>query len=455
MKDKRINVLKNEKVSKAVLKLSAPAVVGFLVMAVYNIVDTMFVAWLGTSATGATQVVYPIMMLVSSFGLAFGIGGGSYLSRLMGKKDFEEANKVATVSLISAIIFGLLFTVGALVYMEPLLRFFGADASIMKMSAEYGRFIILGSVFTMGNMVLNNMLRAEGSATYSMLGQAGGSILNIILDPLFIFVFKWGIAGAAIATMLSQAVSFMILLSRYLLHKSVIKINLSYFQPTMKMYAEVMKIGIPTFFRQVLASISMGVLNNGAVSYGGDELIAAVGLVLKVYLLPMYILFGIGQGFQPIVGYSYGSNNLKRVTETLKYSLKLCLGLALTSFMVMYFFPEVLLSIFRPSKEVMAYAVLGLKFNAVAIILLSVTNVVGVFYQAIGRARESLILSVARQGLFYIPLIYFLPSIMGVNGILSAQLIADILTVFLTGLMFSGFYKKITKEVDDLVTVTA
>jgi len=455
MNDKRIEVLRDTKISKAVLTMSAPAIVGFLVMAVYNVVDTMFVAWLGTSATGATQVVLPAMMLISSLGLTFGIGGGSYLSRLMGKKDFKEANKVATVSLVTAIIFGIGFTITALIFIEPILTFFGADASIMEMSKQYGRFIILGSVFTMGNMVLNNMLRAEGSATYSMIGQATGSVLNIALDPLFIFVFGWGIAGAAFATMLSQIVSFMILLSRYLMHKSVIRINLSYFKPTKLMYSEIMKIGIPTFFRQVLTSISMAVLNKGAILYGGQDLIAAVGIVLKVYMLPMYVLFGIGQGFQPIVGYNFGAGNMERVMETLKFSVKLCLSFALVSFSVMFFFPEVLLSVFRPAQGVMAYGIAGLKFNAVAIFLLSITNVIGVFYQAIGRGKESLILSIARQGVFFIPLIYILPNFMGVNGILSAQLFADLLTAILTGLMFYSFSRKFSVQKKELELVEA
>jgi putative MATE family efflux protein len=441
MNDKRIKLLRDEKISKAVNKMSAPAIVGFLVMAVYNIVDTMFVAWLGTEATGATQVVFPIMMLISSLGLAFGVGGGSYLSRLLGKKDLEQANKVASVALMSAVIMAILFTLFALLGLEGLLGFFGADASIIMMAKDYGAYIIMGSIFTMCNMVLNNLLRAEGSATVSMIGQATGALLNIALDPIFIFGFGWGIAGAAIATTLSQGVSFIVLFSRYLSKKSLVRINIKYFKPSVEIYKEIMKIGIPTFFRQVLLSISMAVLNNGAVMHGGKDLIAATGLVLRVYMMPMYILIGIGQGFQPIVGYNFGAGNNKRVVETLKYSLKLCLGLALFSFVAMFFFPEVLLSIFKPTASVLEYGILGLRFNSFVIILLSITNAIGVFYQAIGKGKESLILSIARQGLFYIPLLYLLPSLMGTTGILGAQLAADILTSILTALMFVYFIR--------------
>lgn len=250
MEDKRIRLLRDESISKAINKMSIPAIIGLLVMGIYNFVDTMFVAWLGTAATGATQVVMPIMMLVSSFGLAFGMGGGSYISRLLGSNEKEKANQVGTVSLYSSISVGLIFTIVALVFIEPLLSFFGgASGSVMTLSKSYGIYILLGSVLTMGNMTMNNLLRAEGSAKLSMIGMFVGSVLNIALDPIFIFTFDLGIkGGAAIATTLSQGVTFIILITRYLSHHTVIRIKPKYFMPSKDIFYEMFKVGVPTFF---------------------------------------------------------------------------------------------------------------------------------------------------------------------------------------------------------------
>jgi putative MATE family efflux protein len=440
--DKRIKLLRDAPISKAVNHMSIPAIIGMLVVAIYNIIDTMFVAWLGTEATGATQVVFPIMMLVSAFGLAFGMGGGNYISRLLGANDHKQANKVATVSLLTSIGFGLLFTIGSVALMEPLLRFFGASNDVMAMSKSYGLYILLGSVFSMGNMTMNNMLRSEGSAKLSMIGMATGAVLNIILDPIFIFVLDLGIAGAAIATTLSQAVTFAILIYRYLSHHSVAKIAVKYFRPSRKIYFEMFKVGVPTFFRQVLFSVSIAFLNQGAVTYGGSELLAAVGLVFKVAMLPIYILFGIGQGFQPVVGYNYGAKSKKRVLATLEYSMALSAIIAIVSGVALVLFGRSILKIFKPAEVVMAYGIKGLVYYAFSMVFMSLSNTVAVFYQAIGRGKESLLLAISRQGLFYIPVILIVPKFFGAAGILSAQMIADIFTLILTIIMFVPFLKK-------------
>lgn len=452
MEDKRIKLLRDGPISKAVNRMSIPAIIGLLVMAIYNVVDTMFVAWLGTEATGATQVVFPIVMLVSAFGLAFGMGGGSYISRLLGSNSKNEANKVASVSFITSISIGLIFTIFSVIFMEPLLSFFGALNGVMKMSKSYGLYILLGSIFTMGNMTMNNMLRAEGSSKLSMIGMAVGAILNIILDPIFIFVLDLGIAGAAIATSLSQLVTFIILISRYLSHHSVAKIGFKYFRPSKTIYYEILKVGIPTFFRQVLVSVSLGILNQGAVTYGSEDLLAAIGLVFKVYMLPMYILFGIGQGFQPVVGYNYGAKNKKRVVDTFKYSLVLSLIVAIICSTLLILFARNILGVFKATDSVVAYGVQGLRFYAIAMIFLAITNTIGVFYQAIGKGKESLLLAIARQGLFFIPALFILPQFLGAVGILSSQLAADILTLVLTGIMFLRFIKK--RSLDNALDTT-
>lgn len=442
MDDQRIKVLRDEPISKAVNKMGLPAIIGLMSLAIYNVVDTMFVAWLGTGATGATQVVFPVTMLMSSVGLAFGIGGGSYISRLLGQGDFKETNKVATVSLFTSMLLGFLFLIAGVSFLEPLLSMLGATENMMGMAKEYGFYIILGSIFTMSNMTLNNLLRGEGSGKISMIGQGTGSVLNIILDPIFIFVFGWGIAGAAIATTLSQFVTFTILMYKYLSRQSVAKIGFSYFKPSKALYMQILSIGIPTFIRQVLVSLSITLYNKVAVNFGGEELIAAVGLVMKVYMLPMYVIFGMGQGLQPVVGYNFGAGNKERVKETLKYSRKQTLIFALTIGFVLLFLPEVILQIFQPEAVVMEYAATGLRLSAGVLVLLAYNNCIATFYQAIGQGGISLLLAVARQGFFYIPLTYLMPIFLGEFGILSTQLAADILTFALTFVLFWRFKKK-------------
>lgn len=448
MDDKRIKLLRDEKVNKAVNHMAAPAIVGLLVLAIYNVVDTMFVSWLGTQATGATQVIFPITMLASAIGLMFGIGSGTYISRLLGSGKKEKADTVASVAFFTTIGVGALFTVLSLVFMEPLLRFFGASDTIMPMAKSYGKYILLGLIFSMCNMAMNNMLRAEGSAKLSMIGMATGAVLNIILDPIFIFVFGWGIEGAAIATSLSRFVSFVILLSRYLNNHSILKINLKDFRPAKEIYYEISKIGIPTFIKQVLMSVAIGVFNTRAAHFGGDNLLAAAGIVVRVYMLPMYILFGIGQGFQPVIGYNFGAKNKKRVVDTIKYGSLLSLVVAVVCSIILFVFVKDILSIFKASEQVLYYAVTGLKIYSVSIVLLAANNTINAMYQAIGRAREAFWLSVSRQGIFFMLAIYVMPIILGEIGVMTAQLSADVLTFIMTGIMFMVYVKNKTLDRD-------
>lgn len=448
MNDQRIELLRDAPVKKAVNRMSLPAIIALLVVAIYNVVDTMFVAWLGTEATGATQVVFPIVMLFSAFGLMFGMGAGTYISRLLGAGDQKMADRVTSVSFFTSLGVALLFTISALIFMEPLLSFFGAEGGVMREAKDYGFYILLGSTFTMVNMTMNNMLRAEGSAKLSMIGMMAGALLNIALDPLFIFGFGWGIAGAAIATSLSQLVTFIILLSRYLSRHSVAHLGFKTFKPRWSIYREIFKIGIPTFLRQVLLSVSLGIMNNAAVSTGGQDLLAAVGLVFRVYMMPMYVLFGIGQGFQPVVGYNYGARNRQRIVDTLRYTMVLSGIVAVVFCGLLMFLGQPVLSVFKAAPAVMEYGVQGLRLYAVAMLFMALSNTIGVFYQAIGKGGESLLLAVARQGIFFIPALYILPGFFGADGVLGAQLVADVLTMVLAVWMMVRFTRRKTLDME-------
>lgn len=446
MNDKRIALLKDAPVRKAVNSMALPSIVGLLVMAIYNIVDTMFVAWLGTESTAATQVVLPIIMLVSAIGLSIGMGGGGYISRLLGAQNKKIANEVGTVSIFLAIILGIISTLLLTTFLEPVLIFFGATEIILLKSKEYGFYIALGAVFSISNMTLNNLLRGDGSAKLSMVAMASGTILNIILDPIFIFTLGLGIKGAAIATTLSQGVTFTILLSQYIRKKSIVEIGVKYLRPTKPMFNEIMKIGIPTFLRQLLFSISIGFLNQAATSQGGGDLLAATGLVFKVGMLPMYIIFGLAQGFQPVVGYNYGAKNKERVIASLKYTLLAGFIISLISAILLNLFNTSILSIFKPVQSVLSLGKTGLFYLSISLIVMSINNSISVFFQSIGRGKESIILATSRQGFLFIPLCFILPPIFGPLGVFLIMPTADLLTLLLSAIL-SMFYFKRHKDI--------
>lgn len=441
MEDKRIKILRDMDTGKAVSKLSMPATVGFMVMGIYNVVDTIFVSWWNYKGAGAVQIIFPLMMVSSAVGLTLGVGGGSFISRLLGKNDTEEANAVVTTSLITGLIIGFLYVIPSLIYMEPLLRLFGAEGEMLDFSMQYGKYILMGSLFVILSMIFNNALRAEGSAKFSMLGMGIGSLINIALDPLFIFTFQMGIEGAAIATLLSQGISFALLFHFYLRKKTLLRLSPGYFKPSLKMYAEISKIGLPTFFRQILFSISMGLLNEGARKLGGDYLLSAMAIALKVSSVQGFIIFGLGQGLQPVVGYNYGAGNMERVFSAQKHGFIKTLRISAILALLMTLFARQVMGLFTAEREVIEYGVLAIRSLSFASIFMGISNTVGVVFQSVGHAKAALLFSVLRQGFFLIPAIQFLPIFYGSVGLIHAQLVADVLTVFASVLVYVPYLK--------------
>lgn len=431
MDDKRISILRDQSVNKAINKLAAPAIIGMLVMAIYNFVDTVFVSWIDTSAPSATQVVLPVMLIASAVGLSLGIGGASYISRLLGMKDKTKAEKVFMTVLTLGLILGIITTILNYIFMEDIFGFFGANAQIMNMTIDYGKYILLGYSFMILNMILNNSLRAEGSAKLSMIGMGFGALLNIILDPIFIFVFGWGISGAAIATTLSNAVSFVILFSFYLRKKSVLKFNPKYISTDKDIYIEIFKVGAPTFVKQLLFSYSMKLLNTTAIELGGEDFLSTIGIVIRTITIPSYIVFGFGQGFQPVAGYNYGANEPKRVMDAFKYTLKVTTIIMIVTAFIFSVFGSVILKIFQTTDTIDYYGVLALRYNSIGLLFLGITNTVTVFFQALGKGIKAMLMSISRQGLFFIPIILIIPKFLGVEGVILSQTFSDSLAFVL------------------------
>lgn len=439
-------MMEKESISKVLLKLSVPAIIAMLINAIYNIVDTMFVGMLNnTSAIAAVSIVYPLFMFIGAIGVMFGAGGASYLSRLLGEKKKEEADRTLTSTIVIGCIFSLIFTVICIIFLEQFLLMYGATETTMPYAKEYGYTIVAGSIFTIGTAIMSNTIRAEGNSKYSMIATCIGGVINIILDPIFMFKFGMGIKGAAVATVISQLVSFIFLLRYYYSKKSYIKLGIKFFKPTFNMFFEILKIGIPIFVTQVLASFALGFMNLGAKPYG-DVAVAAMGIVFRVMSIGFYIVFGIGQGFQPVAGYNYGAKNFTRLKEAVKLSIKWSVVSGIVISILFIVFAEGCMLIFTRDREVINIGIKAFRAASLLFPLFGYLNTYAVLYQALGKALGAFILSISRQGIFYIPLMYILPKFMGLAGVIFCQTAADGLAFIETFIMAIWLNKSLKKE---------
>lgn len=413
---------------KLVPMLAVPTIISMLVTAVYNMADTYFVSKLGTSASGAVGILFSMMAIIQAVGFTIGMGAGSQISRLLGKKDQEYAEKVASSAVLNGIIMGVLIAVVGICFLEPITRMLGATETIVPYAVDYGRYIFLATPMMITSFVLNNLLRSEGKAKYSMIGILFGGLLNIGLDPLFIFVFHMGISGAAIATAISQTVSMLLLFYPYIRKRSVLHLSVKKISPQLRVYWEILKFGLPSLFRQGLASVASVLLNRSAAEYG-DSAVAAMSIVAKVFMVLFSVLIGFGQGYQPVVGYNYGAGIYKRVKEAFWFTLKVGTAVMAVFAVGTYFFAPNLIQLFlKEDMEVMEIGTLALRMQCLAMPLMALGVVSNMTFQAVGKTVAATFLTSMRQGIFFIPLILLLPHFLGILGVEIAQPIADAVT---------------------------
>ncbi len=449
--NKRIELMAKGDIGRALFTLSAPAVVGMLVMSLYNVVDTFFVSLLNdTTAIAATGIVFPLFQLIGAIGLTFGVGAASVISRRLGEEDHDAAERTAATALFSALIVGLLFALFGLIYMPSILTLFGATASILDAAVLYGRLIVTGSVFVVLNMCLNNLLRSEGASLHSSTGQILGAVMNMILDPIFIFGLDMGLAGAAVATVISQGIGCFYLVSYYLRHKGVLHpLSLKHFRPGRATYLPMMALGVPTFVRQVLGSISLSFVNNAAGEYG-DAAIAATSIVFRLFMLLLMSLMGVAQGLQPLVGYNFGAGNIPRVRETLKKVMVTTVSFCTVAGLLFFFFAPGIIAIFASQDEaVMRIGILALRLTAVALVPTGLVLMFGGVFQALGDGTSALLLAAGQQGLFMIPLVLILPRIFGVAGVVAAQPAGFLLAFGVGLLLFLKSHRKLNQREED------
>ena len=433
-------------IPKLITSLAVPTVISQLITTAYNTADTYFVAQIGTSATAAVGVVFSLMSIIQAVGFGLGMGANSLISLNLGAKKNEKANKYGSSALFAAILFGFILIAVDLPTLKGLMRFLGATQTILPYACKYGKYILIGAPIMCSEFVLNCILRSEGEAFLAMWGLCTGGILNIILDPLFISSFQMGIEGAAIATLISQTISFFILASFFLRKKSIVLIKIPSISRHPADYLLIVKRGFPTICRQLLGSLSSALLNVQAAVYG-DAAVAAVTIANKIYMFVRNIIIGIGQGFQPVAGYNYGAKNRARVREAFLFVCKagtvICTALAVLLSMKA---PAVIAWFIKNDKEVIRIGTRALYFACGVMPFMAYSTYVNQMYQCLGFSKQATFLASCRQGICFIPLILILPALFHLNGIILSQPISDFLTFVISVPFQITFYHRHLKN---------
>ncbi len=442
---KKMELLGSTSIPKALLAMGIPTMIGMLVNAFYNLVDAYFVGGLGESQMGAISVVYPLGQVVVGLGLLFGNGAASYISRLLGRGDKENADKVASTALYSSVSVGAVIILFSMVFLHPILKLLGATDSILPFAATYARLYIVSCIFNVFNVTMNNIVTSEGAAKTTMCALLTGAVLNIALDPLFIYLFDSGVAGAAIATAISQIVSTCVYLTYIFRKKSVFHFRVKDCTYTKETMSEIFKIGIPTLVFQILTSVSISLINNAAGGYG-DSAIAGMGVVTRLISMGSLSVFGFIKGFQPIAGYSYGAKKFDRLREAIKTSILWSTAFCVIFGVILALFPAAIVSRFTKGDVWMIrIGAASLRANGISIMLFGFYTVYSSLFLALGKGREGFILGACRQGICFIPVILLLPMVWGLNGIMYAQPIADVLSAVITVFMAIPLHKKLNE----------
>lgn len=433
--NKRIQLLGSVPVPRALLAMGIPSMLGMMLSALYNLADACFVGRLGASALGAVSVSYPLGQIIVGIGLLFGNGAASYIARLLGKGERERAGKAASTAVYGSVFAGGAVIVCILLFLKPTLKLLGATDGILPYAMAYAGIYTASSVFGAFNVTMNSIVTSEGAAKVSMCAMVTGAVLNIALDPIFIYSLGLGVTGAAIATAVSQAVSSLLYLIYIFEGRSIFRFRIRECRFRRDMLSEIMKIGVPALLFQLLSSLAVALTNTKAAAYG-DSAIAGMGAVTRVLSLATMMVFGFLKGFQPIAGYSYGAKNEKRLREAVRTAVRWTTLFCVLLGAILILFPGEVISLFtKGDGEMIEIGKEALRMNGFSVMLFGFHAVYSSLFLALGRAKEGLFLGVCRQGICFIPLVLLLPAALGLNGILYAQPAADVLTAGITAVM--------------------
>ena len=441
-----MEIFKSAPIPQAVLKNTIPAMAAMMMVLIYNLADTFFIGQTNDALmVAAVSLVTPAFLLFMALGTVFGIGGTSVISRAMGEGRKEYAKKVCSFCMWSCVAVGIIMAVIIFVFMDPILTILGASSDTYAYAKEYLSIVTIAGPFVLISNCYANIIRTEGKAGMAMIGQLGGNLLNVVLDPVLILGLHWNVAGAAAATAISNLFSAAYYIGYFKFGKSMLSIHPKDFSVKQGILKGVLAIGIPAALGDVLMSVS-SILLNGQMAKYGDMAVAGIGVAMKITMITGMLCIGFGQGIQPLLGYCIGAKNQKRFREALRFSV--IFGFALNAIMTIfcYLFTSQIIGAFLSEPEAYSY---GMEF---ARILLTTSFLFGIFYvlsnalQAMGAATSALIINISRQGLIYIPAIFLLQAVIGIDGLLWAQPVADVLSVLLVIVLYKYTAGKISKK---------
>ena len=440
--DEKYRMMTENPIPGLIGRLAVPTIISMLVTSFYNMADTFFVGRIGTSATAAVGVAFPVMAVIQALGFFCGHGSGNSISRKLGAQENDAAGELAATGFFVGMILGLLVLVLGLLFLTPLSRILGSTDTILPYTREYLGIILVGAPWMTAQFVLNNQIRFQGNAFYAMIGVGTGAVLNIILDPILIFGFRMGISGAALATVFSQLISFFLLLAG--VHFSgCIPIRLKDVRFHRERLREIAGGGLPSLFRQGLGSVATMTLNIAANPYG-DAAIAAMSVVSRIFMFAISALIGFGQGFQPVCGFNYGAKKYGRVREAFWFCVKVSTIFLFALSILGFLLSGHLIGIFRDDPEVIRIGTAAVRFQCATLILNGWIVMNNMMTQTMGKTFYASLLASARQGLFFIPILLILPRILGLIGIQSAQAAADLFAFLLSVVL----YRKVTAELN-------
>ena len=445
----RKNTMLEEPISRVIPKMAIPTIVAFLINSIYSLADTYFVSSLGTSATAAVSVNASLDQLIMMAGSMLAVGANSYIARLLGQGNEKKASQVLSTSFFLAMGLGAALMVVGLIFMHPMVRLLGATPTCEEYAIDYATYVLYAAPFMAANFVMNQCLRSEGSAVLSMVGMGFGGVLNCVLDPIFIFVFDMGVAGASLATAISKWVSFAILIFPYLTRRSLLHLSLRNFRPSWGIISSVISVGSSSMFRSGLSVVAAILLNSlaGAIS---DSVLAGIGVCTKVMMFPFSIILGFGSGFQPVAGFNWGAKRYDRVEESYRFSAWVALiGSALMALTVALLSDAIIVAFAGTDPQMRHIGRICMVSQCIALPIHAWVAVVNMYCAGLGNARGALILSTSRQGTCFLPLLYPMAWLFGAYGVATVQAAADVLSLALAVPILIGMNKRVALAKSD------
>lgn len=429
--EEKYKSLTQSNIEPLIIKMAIPTIISMLTTSFYNMADTFFVSKINTQSTAAVGIVFSMMAIIQAIGFFFGHGSGNYISIRLGAKDTLEASKMAATGFVSAMIVGFIILIFGIIFINPLAYILGSTNTILPYSKIYMKYILIGAPYMTASIVLNNQLRLQGNALFAMIGLISGAIINIILDPLFIFYFDMGIKGAAVGTIISQFISFCVLLIGANVW-GTLPIKLKDFSPSLEKYKAIIVGGLPSLCRQSISSFSTAFLNTSA-SFFGDAAIAAMSIVNRVSMFANSSIIGFGQGFQPVCGFNYGAKKYDRVIHAFYFCVRVSTIVLIIFAFIIFTNSHLIVSLFNKEDDALLdVANRALRYQALTLPLWGLITLSSMILQTTRKTIRASILALAKQGIFFIPIVYILPKFLGLVGIEIAQPLADLFTFIIS-----------------------